>query len=136
MLEVPSKKMSINYKVIIELVKAEGYQLLFLPQYSPDLNDIKHDFSALKRYRMYSPINKYLDKIFVIVAQNSVSFLFKITITLYSLTLYYSCTSLIFNPYFFLITVPSKIKFPTAYRTNYSLTFCHTSSEFKDFIIK
>ena len=69
MLEVPSKKMSINYKVIIELVKAEGYQLLFLPQYSPDSNDIKHDFSALQRYRMYSPINKYLDKIFVIVVQ-------------------------------------------------------------------
>ena len=69
MLEVPSKKMSINYKVIIELVKAEGYQLLFLPQCSPDLNDIKHDFSALQRSRMYSTINKYLDKIFVIVVQ-------------------------------------------------------------------
>ena len=34
-----------------------GYQLLFLPKYSPDLNDIEHDFSALKRARMYSPIN-------------------------------------------------------------------------------
>ncbi|MDE5081066.1 MAG: IS630 family transposase, partial [Trichodesmium sp. St18_bin1] len=26
-------------------------------KYSPDLNDIEHDFSALKRARMYSPIN-------------------------------------------------------------------------------
>ena len=43
--------------VIRELVEAGGHQLLFLPKYSPDLNDIEHDFSALKRARMYSPIN-------------------------------------------------------------------------------
>ena len=43
--------------VIRELVEAGGHQLLFLPKYSPDLNDIEHDFSALKRGRMYSPIN-------------------------------------------------------------------------------
>ena len=43
--------------VIRELVEAGGYQLLFLPKYSPDLNDIEHDFSALKRARMYSSIN-------------------------------------------------------------------------------
>ncbi|MDE5099263.1 MAG: transposase, partial [Trichodesmium sp. St16_bin4-tuft] len=44
-------------KVIRELVEAGGHQLLFLPKYSPDLNDIEHDFSTLKRSRMYSPIN-------------------------------------------------------------------------------
>ena len=40
-----------------ELVEAGVNQLLFLPKYSPDLNEIKHDFSALKRARIYSPIN-------------------------------------------------------------------------------
>ena len=44
-------------KVIRELVEAEVYQLLFLPKYSPDFNEIKHDFSTLKRDRMHSPIN-------------------------------------------------------------------------------
>ena len=43
--------------VIRELVEAGGHQLLFLPKYSPDLNDIEYDFSALKRARMYLPIN-------------------------------------------------------------------------------
>ena len=43
--------------VIRELVEAGVYQLLFLPKYSPKLNDIEHDFSALKRSRMYLPIN-------------------------------------------------------------------------------
>ena len=43
--------------VIRELVEAEVYQLLFLPKYSPDLNDIEYDFSALKRDRIYSPVN-------------------------------------------------------------------------------
>ena len=45
--------------VIRELVEAGGNQLLFLPKYSPNLNDIEHDFSALKIARMYSPINTY-----------------------------------------------------------------------------
>ena len=39
------------------MVEAGDHQLLFLPKYSPDLNDIENDFSALKRARMYSPIN-------------------------------------------------------------------------------
>jgi putative transposase len=43
--------------VVRELVEAGGHQLLFLPKYSPDLNDIEHGFSALKRARIYSPIN-------------------------------------------------------------------------------
>ena len=43
--------------VIRELVEAGGHQLIFLPKYSPDFNDIEHDFSALKRTRMYPPIN-------------------------------------------------------------------------------
>ena len=50
-------------KVIRKLVEAEDHQLLFLPKYSPNLNDIEHDFSALKRARMYLPINTSLDKI-------------------------------------------------------------------------
>ena len=45
------------------MVEAGDHQLLFLPKYSPDLNDIEHDFSALKRPRIYSPINTYLDEI-------------------------------------------------------------------------
>ena len=36
---------------------------IFLPKYCADLNDIEHDFSALKRARMYSPINKSLYEI-------------------------------------------------------------------------
>ena len=43
--------------VIRELVEPGGYQLLFLLQYSPNLNDIEHNFSALKIARMCSPIN-------------------------------------------------------------------------------
>ena len=49
--------------VIRELVEAGSHQLLFLPKYSPDLNDIEHNFSALKRARMYSPINTSIDEI-------------------------------------------------------------------------
>ena len=49
--------------VIRELVEAGGHQLLFLPKCSPDLNDIEHHFSALKRARMYLPINTSLDEI-------------------------------------------------------------------------
>ena len=48
--------------VIRELVEAGGHQLLFLPKYSPNLNDIGHDFSVLKRARMYSHINTYIDE--------------------------------------------------------------------------
>ena len=50
-------------KVIRELVEAGGHQLLFLPKYSPDLNDIEHDFSESKRARMYSTINTSIDEI-------------------------------------------------------------------------
>jgi putative transposase len=49
--------------VIRELVKTGGHQLLLLLKYSPDLNDIEHNFSALKRARMYSPINTSIDEI-------------------------------------------------------------------------
>lgn len=31
---------------IREIVESAGHQILFLPKYSPDLNDIEHDFSA------------------------------------------------------------------------------------------
>ena len=49
--------------VIRELVEAGSHQLLLLPKYSPDLNDIEHNFSALKIARMYPDINTSLDTI-------------------------------------------------------------------------
>ena len=49
--------------VIIKSVEAGVHQLLFFPKDSPYINDIDYDFSTLKRARMYSPINTYLDKI-------------------------------------------------------------------------
>ena len=67
--------------VIRELVEVGGHQLLFLPKYSPDLNEIEHDFSASKRARMYSPINTSFDEIIRGYCDNSVSFLFKKTIS-------------------------------------------------------
>ena len=48
--------------LIRELVEAGIDQLLFLPKYSSNLNDIEHDFSALKRAIMYSPINTFIDE--------------------------------------------------------------------------
>ena len=48
---------------IKELVEEAGHEIVFLPKYSPDLNDIEHDFSALKRNRMYEGNNKSLDEI-------------------------------------------------------------------------
>ena len=50
-------------KAIKEIVESAGHQVLFLPKYSPDLNDIEHDFSALKRARMYAPVGTSLDEI-------------------------------------------------------------------------
>ena len=47
--------------LIRELVEAGSHQLLFLSKYSPDLNNIEHNFSALKIARMYLPINTSLD---------------------------------------------------------------------------
>ena len=49
--------------VIRELVEAIGHQVFFLPTYSPDFNNIEHDFSALKRARMYAPIGTSLGEI-------------------------------------------------------------------------
>jgi len=48
---------------IREIVEEAGHQVLFLPKYSPDFNDIEHDFSALKRNRMYAPVGTSLDQI-------------------------------------------------------------------------
>ncbi|GBE75664.1 hypothetical protein myaer87_28910 [Microcystis aeruginosa NIES-87] len=45
------------------LVEEAGHQVVFLPKYSTDLNDIEHDFSALKRARMYAPVGTPLDEI-------------------------------------------------------------------------
>ncbi|NEP40881.1 MAG: IS630 family transposase, partial [Okeania sp. SIO2H7] len=46
-----------------EMVEETEHQVIFLPKYSPDLNNIEHDFSALKRARMYGDSHKSLDEI-------------------------------------------------------------------------
>ena len=48
---------------IRKIVKEQGHEVIFLPKYSPDLNDIEYDFSALKRKRMYEGKDKSLDDI-------------------------------------------------------------------------
>ena len=50
--------------------------MLFLLKYYPDLNDIEHDFSALKIARMYSPSNTSIYEIIRNYCANNVSFLF------------------------------------------------------------
>ncbi len=67
-LEIPSVIIMDNApihrkNVIRELMESGGHQVLFLPKYSPDFNDIEHDFSALKRARMYANIDTSLDEI-------------------------------------------------------------------------
>jgi putative transposase len=44
-------------------IEAAGHIVLFLPTYSPDLNDIEHDFSALKKLRMYAPPGTTIDEV-------------------------------------------------------------------------
>jgi transposase len=54
----------IHRKTVIRLlVEDAGHQIIFLPKYSPDLNDIEHDFSALKRAKMYASSGTSLDEI-------------------------------------------------------------------------
>jgi putative transposase len=54
----------IHCKIAIRLlVEAADHQVVFCPKYSPDLNDIKHDLSALKRARMYAPSGTSLNEI-------------------------------------------------------------------------
>ncbi|MEG3875710.1 transposase, partial [Microcoleus sp. Z1_B5] len=54
----------IHRKTVIRLLVEEaGHQIIFLPKYSPDLNDIEHDFSALKRAKMYASPNTSLDEV-------------------------------------------------------------------------
>lgn len=56
-----------------ELVEAKGHVALFLPSYSPDLNDIEHDFSALKRFRMNAPADTSIDEIVRAYCEKEVS---------------------------------------------------------------
>ena len=54
----------IHRKTLIrELVNGQGHEVIFLPKYSPDLNDIEHDFGALKKKRMYEGKDKSIDDI-------------------------------------------------------------------------
>jgi putative transposase len=54
----------IHRKTVIRLlVESAGHQIIFLPKYSPDLNDIEHDFSALKRAKMYASPGTSLDEV-------------------------------------------------------------------------
>lgn len=49
--------------VIRQMAEEAGHEVLFLPKYSPDFNDIEHDFSALKRARMYAKSGISLDQV-------------------------------------------------------------------------
>ncbi|MFN3680125.1 transposase [Thermosynechococcus sp.] len=46
-----------------KIVRAAGHGVLFLPRSSPDLNVIEHDFSALKRGRIYAGPDTSLNEI-------------------------------------------------------------------------
>ena len=48
---------------IRKLLEAHEHAVLFLPRYSPDLNDIEHDFAAIKKLRAYDTTGKTLDEI-------------------------------------------------------------------------
>lgn len=50
-------------RIIKEWVESQSHKVIFLPKYSPDFNDIEHDFSALKRARMYAAQETSLDEI-------------------------------------------------------------------------
>lgn len=48
----------------IEIIAAQaGHQVLFLPPYSPDFNDIEQDFAIIKKKRAYAPSGTTLDQI-------------------------------------------------------------------------
>jgi putative transposase len=48
---------------VTEIAEAAGYQVLFLPPYSPDFNKIEHDFVALKKILAYAPEGTTLDEV-------------------------------------------------------------------------
>jgi len=50
-------------KPMRELAEAAGHIVLFLPAYSPHLNDIEHDFSALKKLWMYASPGTTIDEV-------------------------------------------------------------------------
>ncbi len=67
-LEIPSVLIMDNApihrkNVIREMVEETEHQVIFLPKYSPDLNNIEHEKRALKRARMYAHSHKSLDEI-------------------------------------------------------------------------
>ena len=48
---------------IQEIAEAKGYQVLFLPKYSPDFNSIEHDFAAMKKKRKYAAEGTSIERI-------------------------------------------------------------------------
>ncbi len=54
----------IHRKTLIkDLVASQGHEVIFLPKYSRDLNDIEHDFGALKKNILYEGKDKSVDDI-------------------------------------------------------------------------
>ena len=53
-----------HQKQDVEAIAARaGHQVLFLPPYSPDFNDIEQDFAIIKKRRAYAPSSTTLDQI-------------------------------------------------------------------------
>ena len=48
----------------VEAIAARaGHQVLFLPPYSPDFNNIEQDFAIIKKRRAYAPSGTTIDQI-------------------------------------------------------------------------
>ncbi|MBF2036540.1 MAG: transposase [Leptolyngbyaceae cyanobacterium T60_A2020_046] len=46
-----------------EIAAAAGHQVVFLPPYSPNFNEIEDDFAALKKILAYAPEGTTLDEV-------------------------------------------------------------------------
>jgi len=50
-------------EVVTAIAATAGHQVLFLPPYSPNFNNIEHDFAALKKILAYAPEGTTLDEV-------------------------------------------------------------------------
>jgi putative transposase len=55
---------------IKQLAESAGHEVLFLPTYSPDFNDIEHDFSDVKKRRSYAFPRTTIDQIICAYCSN------------------------------------------------------------------